>query len=195
MKSTMNLYQEQFHPHFIWMTLSHLFVTCVVIGAIVVALDLTLRSELESVNSQLTQKQATLTQQKAVFDEMTDALAKRTEDPELIALLSSLTSNIQGKEALLARLEELSKQQSNSFSEMMTSLAKIDENELWLTRIQVVDNDLSLKGVITSPDALPLWIKRLSDTDYFVERTFREAHISRDQQQLVFSLATKKEGG
>ena len=195
MKSSLNLYQAQFRPHFVWMTLSHLSAICLVLVALLVLVSGFLQQENANVDTQLKKAQTTLNQQQAILDEMSTALAQRTEDPELIATLTSLSSNIQGKEALLARLDELGQQQSNSFSNMLTSLAKIDANNLWLTRIQVVDNDLNMQGVIASPNALPLWIRSLSDTEYFANRTFREAHISRDKQQLVFSLATKKEGG
>jgi MSHA biogenesis protein MshI len=195
MKSSLNLYQAQFRPHFVWMTLSHLSGICFVLVALLFLVSGFLQQENANVDEQLIEVQTTLSQQRAILDEMSNILAQRTEDPELIATLTSLSSNIQGKETLLARLEELDQQQSNSFSNMLTSLAKIDANNVWLTRIQVIENDLNMQGVISSPNALPLWIRSLSDTEYFANRTFREAHISRDEQQLVFSLATKKEGG
>ena len=194
MKSSMNLYQTEFRPHFIWMTLSHLISICLFITAVAAICEFWLQQEQFQVENQLKQKQSTLNQQKAILNEMTSALAMRVEDPKLIAMLASLSNDIRGKEALLARLEELAQQQSHSFSKMLTSLAKIDTDDLWLTRVQVVDNDLSMQGVIAEPNALPLWIRRLSETEYFANRTFREAQISRDSEQLVFSLATKSEG-
>lgn len=192
-KTDINLYTAQFRPTFVWLTLNHLFLLVALalllmgglVGGVLYQNSL-LDKKLVVVQSQLSQKQQTVM-------EMTNALTQKQQDPKLLALAQNLENIIQEKESLIQELKRLDTLRSSEFSEVLNSLSKVDKNELWLTNISVVKQDVQISGELSNPLALPLWIRSLSQTEFFNNMSFNKAQIARTEDDLQFSISTSEE--
>ena len=92
-------------------------------------------------------------------------------------------------------IDELSGQEqfkSNGFAGLMSGLAEHHLDGLWLTRIQLDENQVMLEGGATDSSLIPQWMTQLSLTERLRGQEFSTTKLYRDpNQQLMFTLGTK----
>ena len=136
--------------------------------------------------------EAELEQQNSFAKTLTDQLQERKEDPQLLAIFAGLQSSLQDKERLKTALRDREVLKSTSFSLMLRELSQQHHESLWLTRINVTEQSMTFDGEAIQPEAVPQWVGRLGQTEYFTGKTFDEARLYRDDSAIRFSLATSR---
>jgi hypothetical protein len=155
-----------------------------------------LRSQFETLQKQRMQRSQQLL-------ELQQKYPPKIKDPRL-------ATQVRQKQALLDHrhrlIRELQHQNTGAggnpgFSEQLSGLARQDKQNIWLDQISVRDGkQLTLLGHATSPEAVPLFIQRLTTEPSFSGTKFSRVQISRDENNpsiIGFSLKTEtgeKEG-
>jgi NhaP-type Na+/H+ and K+/H+ antiporter len=194
MKSRVNLYLPEYQPKLELMTLGavlalFLFLIVLVIGArVYLAIDgATEKQNLQSLQVQIQNKSNLLEQLKL-------QLEQRKEDPLLTVEFENLQVALQNKERIKAALQDREVLKSASFAMLLRDLAEQHEQSLWLTRINVTEDSMLFNGEAVRPEAVPRWISRLGNTEYFAGKSFDQAELNRDEDTLTFSLKTSRNG-
>ena len=110
-----------------------------------------------------------------------------------MAVFAGLQASLQEKQRLKQALSEREALKSASFSLMLRELAEQHHSDLWLTRIMVDEANMSFDGQSLRPEALPQWIGRLGQTEYFSGKQFDQARVYREEQNLLFNLTTTRQ--
>jgi MSHA biogenesis protein MshI len=141
--------------------------------------------ELDALGSEINRKIS-------VLNVINAELENRLEDPMLIQSTKSHESQLKQKKRLVAELQSRDPLLEHSFAELLEALALNHSDELWLTSITVMGEDMLFAGHAAAPSALPKWITQLSKTKYFAGREFDSAKLQLKDKQLVFELRTSK---
>lgn len=191
MKSQINLLHPEFRPHF------QLICAANLISLVVVALTLSsiayaafsyLQSEVETQKSAI---KLTIENDQQVIEELTIELTSRQTDPRLINKLDELKLQASERAQLLKNLKDLSGLQHRSFSTLFDGLSQAQSNKLWLTEFAATEAKMKVKGVLTQPNVLPMWINDLSSSQFFKGQTFNIASMVRDEGVLSFELISQ----
>lgn len=81
--------------------------------------------------------------------------------------------------------------QQRSFSTLFDGLSQAQSKKLWLTEFAAMEEQMKVKGVLTQPNVLPMWINDLSSTEFFKGQTFNIANMVRDEGVLNFELISQ----
>ncbi len=191
-----NLYQDEFKhidPPFSANTMVLLALLSVLVGAVISALLASLmwwwQGELKENKKQWGIWQFNLQQAKIEFPQ-----------PQVDARLAR---NIAGFKVAIDRnkqvLQYLHSQQLNaehqSFSVLLLALTWVSQKDLWLTDIKISKGgaSLSLEGRALNAEALPSYLKKLSDIDVFADMKFRVFEMTRENQGLRFVVSSDRE--
>lgn len=191
MKSRINLYQEQFKPTVILISLNFSIVLwlLVLIG--------TLSAGFAVIHLQKSAEQRALLAAQAVSDKtaVLNLLLKgrdgKSQNPALLSELEQTQKQLGIKKVILEELANREEQKSRGFSALMVDLASNHQSDLWLTEINLDDSLISIKGGASDSTALPVWVSKLSAANYFVGKEFAAARLFRDEnEQLQFILSS-----
>ena len=82
-----------------------------------------------------------------------------------------------------------------SFSAMLSGLTKIQQLDLWLTRVRLFNggNEIELTGRTLSAAALPDYLKKLATLSVFSEMEFEVFDMKRTESGLQFVVSSKRE--
>lgn len=172
MKRYANLYVEALQPSREWLTLNRFaayvggLVVVLVIAFIVVFLfaDYQHGEYVESferssqLNAQLQSKQA----------ELDAAMNNSSLETELNEVQQQLTL----RQRLLAQMQAITGRNQVSFSQLLLDLSAADEETIWLQRIMLSDDALTLQGRTVEPQTLPTWMAEFSEYDALKDRPF-----------------------
>lgn len=195
MKNRINLYRPELRPKLELLTLSAVFSLFGLLLVVVIGLRVWLEFSGSQKDRELAIVSNQVTQQSNFSDELNNTLQARTEDPQLLAIFAGLQTKLQDKEKLKKALSERETLKSESFSLLLKELAEQHQQDLWLTRIHVTEDAMIFDGQAMQPEALPRWITRLGETEYFAGKQFDQARIYREEQALKFTLLTDREEG
>lgn len=121
-------------------------------GGYYVASQQALAEELSSRNA------AVQRQVKQVQEELQQAL----HDRQLINEIESLQQSIAQRRRLMHQMQLLTQAGQASFAEVLTDLARVDSDQVWLTRILLANYEMTLQGQTTVAHALPHWLANFS---------------------------------
>lgn len=192
MKSRVNLYLPEYQPKLELLTLGALLFLFGVLIALVIAARVALNISGASADQQMQNLKSEIEQQTEFANALTDQLQQRNEDPRLLAMFAGLQSSLQDKERLKEALKDREALKSTSFSLMLRELSQQHDESLWLTHIAVNEHSMVFDGEVINPEAVPQWIGRLGQTDYFSGKSFDQARLFREDSALYFSLATSR---
>lgn len=191
MKTRIDLYRDEFKPQFIWVSaVNTIFLTIfslILMGAVYFGIwqdQQTQTHELAQVKSSIDAKQKKL-------NDLSKKLTSRSLDPALLAKLELSKMELSTAQRLADKLESLGKLQEKPFSSVLNSLAEINNKDIWLTSFKINEKDILINGKISKPGALPVWLKSIGKTDFFKDRDFRAATVSRTAEQLSFTIQSK----
>jgi Tfp pilus assembly protein PilN len=82
-----------------------------------------------------------------------------------------------------------------SFSVLLLALTWVIEKDLWLTNIKITKGggSLSLQGRALNAEALPNYLKKLSEIDVFTDLKFRVFEMTREKKGLSFVVSSDRE--
>ena len=191
MKSQINLLHSEFKPQFEWICGSHflglVMLVCVFSGITYGGIHYwqsVKEEEVAAIKANIKAKQDQM-------NELTAALTAKSSDPVLENKLKSLIVLTQSRSTLLNQIRSLSELKQRSFSTLFDSFSKAHSDELWLTNFLVTPTELTIKGQIVKPRALPVWISQLSQTEFFAGQEFDNASVERENDVLIFTLNSK----
>ena len=192
MKSRVNLYLAEYRPQLDLMSLSTVIAVFAILLLTVIGIRVGLGFQGDTKKQQLMAVNEEYNQKAALAKELTNILQSRKEDPQLLAVFAGLQASLQDKERLKQALSEREALKSASFSLMLKELAQQHHADLWLTRIVVTESSMNFEGQSLRPEALPQWIGRLGQTEYFSGKEFDQAQVIRQEQNLLFNLTTTR---
>lgn len=191
MKTNINLLHEEFRPKFEWVCGAHLKGIILLVAILCVLVYSGLSYLHGQVSSQVNSITADIVTQQQTIEELSGALSARTTDPLLESKLANLKLLSKEKSSLFANIQNLTTLESKSFSLLFDDLSGVKSQDLWLEQFSVTPKTLSLIGKISKPNALPVWVGELSETQFFSGQTFNLASVERDETGLGFELISK----
>ncbi|MCL1035606.1 fimbrial assembly protein [Shewanella submarina] len=115
-------------------------------------------------------------------------------DPRLVAQVKAMDERLLLKQQLLAELDRRSDITSEGFSILLTDLAGVSANKLWLTRIQAANQKFSFEGYSVQAQTVPFWIDQLKSTETLKGYAFSAINMDRGEgQPIAFVLSSKPE--
>ncbi|MEM0911585.1 MAG: hypothetical protein AAGJ37_11450 [Pseudomonadota bacterium] len=192
MKLQINLYQKEFHPAFELYTGQHLVIISILCSLLIGIAVGVAHHYKAGAEAELAKSKTTLSREEKQVNELRSELEFRVEDPVLKAKLAAATQDVETQQRLVAQIQSLSGLQSKSFSKLFDALSSNNKPNLWLTSFTVNENDLTIKGEVSIPSALPNWISGLTNTKYFNGQEFNDAIVERNQSVLAFELSSLK---
>jgi Tfp pilus assembly protein PilN len=118
------------------------------------------------------------------------------EDARLVRNMVDLKLGIDRNKKVLKHLHT---QQLNaehqSFSVLLLALTWVTEKDLWLTNIKITKGgaSLSLQGRALNAEALPNYLKKLSEIEIFTDLKFRVFEMTREKKELSFVVSSDRE--
>ncbi len=192
MKSRINLYLPELHPKLEVLTLSFVLTIWAILFTIVGLVYYYDYSHGQSVKADLMAIEVQKQQVEDRLVELNETLASRTKDPKLLAAIESKQLEVSLKQRVIDELSGQEQFKSNGFAGLMSGLAEHHLDGLWLTRIQLDENQVMLEGGATDSSLIPQWMTQLSLTERLRGQEFFTTKLYRDpNQQLMFTLGTK----
>lgn len=192
MKSRINLYLPELHPKLEVLTLSFALTVWAILFTIVGLVYYHDYSHGQSVKTDLMTIEVQKQEVEGRLAELNETLANRTKDPKLLAAIESKQLEVSLKQRVIDELSGQEQFKSNGFAGLMSGLAEHHLDGLWLTRIQLDENQVMLEGGATDSSLIPQWMTQLSLTERLKGQEFSTTKLYRDpNQQLMFTLGTK----
>ena len=117
-------------------------------------------------------------------------------DARLVRSISASKLDIERNRQVLQYLhsQQLDAEQQ-SFSVYLLGLTWVIEKDLWLTEIKISSGGgkLSLSGRALSAEALPSYLKKLSEIEVFADMKFRVFEMKRERDVLSFVVSSDRE--
>lgn len=192
MKNRVNFFRDDLKPKIILLNLNFVVLlavlsTLLIVGAWLWASHLYSNTE-KNIDSLLTEVE----QVKFQVDTLREAKDSRSQDMSIIASIEKNQQELDMKLTILDELGTRETQRSNGFSALMLDLAAHHQSSLWLTKIALDERKLYLEGTTVDSEALPKWLSKLNQADYFVGREFAGARMVRnDKDRLNFVLSSE----
>lgn len=189
MKAYANLYLEELRPSREWLTLNRFtaYTGALVLLFVVASIVLYLLAQyqhtsyVESYN-RASQLSAELQAKQAQLDA---ALNNTTLNAEINEVQRQLTL----RQRLLAQMETITGRNQVSFSQLLSDLSAADEEVIWLQRIILSDDALTLQGRTLQPQTLPTWLADFSRYQALKNRPFGVFELRDEGEQgLQFTV-------
>lgn len=172
MKHIANLYAAELQPNRDPLTLNlfagvfGILLVLMVVGALLgrwyVAAQQTTAAELTAQNAQVQRHVKQLQEQ----------LQQAQHDQQLLREIESLQEKIAQRRRLMTQLQQLTQASQASFAQVLTDLARVDSEQVWLTRIVLANYEMTLQGQTTVANALPQWLANFSNYSTLRHRHF-----------------------
>lgn len=121
-------------------------------------------------------------------------LRKLKPDANKLAAQARLEREVQAKRDSLTAVGKYDDSQRIGYSGIMTSLAKLSNNNISISGIHIAQEQLDIKGLARTPRAVPDWVGQFKSEISLVGRTFDDVAIGRNDKGMVtFELSTRKE--
>ena len=190
MKTHINLLHSEFKPKFELVCGANLMGLVFLVSLLCIVAYASLVYMQGNIDGLAAEKKANIEVQQQRIQALTESLTGRKTDASLDAKLAILMTQNQEKSKLLTNVKQLSSLQQRSFSNMFDDLSKAHSTDLWLEYFTISPGTLSFNGKLQTPNALPKWIDKLSDTNFFKGQTFNLAQVIREENGLNFELTS-----
>jgi Tfp pilus assembly protein PilN len=172
MKRIANLYVAELRPSREWLTLRRLLainVSLLVVFAVAWVVAQVVVSQQQSTSIELGN---TTTAVEAQLQQRQSELDNALNDPELNNALAETQQVFVLRQRLLEQMQQFTQQNQQNYSQLLIDLAAADQEAIWLQRIYVNDNALSLEGHTLQPQQLPSWLASFSGYTSLQQRPF-----------------------
>ncbi len=193
-----NLYTDAFKPAKVKLPLEQIIIFPVLLVFVLVGVTFLMSSYLQTKEDKLAEL---LAKNKEMTDRLTVLKAKAEKlrpDDALIASNKRLQQTLEARKSMLSTLDKVVLEESAGFSSAMIALARQHQQGLWLTRIQLGGDtrQLSLQGVTTKAELVPVYLQNLRQEPSFKGRHFTMFELRENETQsgwLNFTLMTEEQ--
>lgn len=193
-KNRINLFSEEFVPKFHLVTLRFALISWILVFGLVVLLWWHFQQQLNEQVAQGDKLQSDLDQHQMMLSEATEAMTSRQVDTALQQQLDQLQIDVDAKKRILNELAQRDQYKTGGYANLMLSLARHSQTDLWLTNIDIQTQGLLLEGVTLSSDAVPKWLKKLSNIPFFDGKGFADVKLYRDKKDRLSFLLSSQTG-
>ncbi len=146
--------------------------------------------------SDLTEQKKALVAEKQKISKEKDKLEQQVINHKpsetLVAEVDLLSQQILLKQRLLSELGNLQQVTSLGYSSLLTDLATVANNNIWLQRIYVTEGQFEFEGFSSDPSSVPLWVDRLKHVETLKGQKFSTLTMSRGEDKpLSFVLRSQ----
>lgn len=192
MKNRINFFRDDLKPKIILLNLNFIVGLVSLSAVIILGGWLWANAQVNHSNRTVDTLLSSVEQKKGLVDSLIEAKDSRQQDKTIVAAIESHQRELNIKTTILTELATRETQKSNGFSALMTDLASHHQPSLWLTNILLDERNLYLEGTATDSEALPRWVNKLSQADYFNGKEFAGARMFRNEQDtLSFVLSSQ----
>ncbi len=191
MKAEINFYQKSLRPKRDLMPLLGVIILWLIALLIMIIFWLGFAVDILYQNSVLKKQQQHLAAQQAVLNLSKNELAKKQDKSKLVAEFKRLQAEVSHKQLFFDYLTTTERLVAIDFSQVMQDLAQFHEANIWLTSIQLSDQQIILKGETQQPSALPVWLSQLKHSSFFTGKEFSVVEFKQNKQNSEFVVATE----
>lgn len=130
---------------------------------------------LSAAQTQLDVEAKTLQQQ---VQSLSQQIASRQGNPALQDQINRLKDMLQQRDAILSVVEAGKLTPGSGYAEVMRGFARQTMDGLWLTEFSFSGSDARIRGRLTDPSLLPLYIRRLNGESVFQGRRFAALNMT-----------------
>lgn len=185
MKHNINLFQADLIPERPWLTLPRLLIILLIIVGILLLLNGYSSLQLRQLNAELQQQTNIRSELQNKSTQLTRQIAGLRADPRLESQVMALDAEIRIRQSLIAEFQRRGQMTRQDYAGLLTDLARIDYEGLWLTRIQQRQGQIRLHGLTVDAGYLPTWMQDFNKSPMLSQRQFNMVTLKRDQQQLL----------
>lgn len=194
MKYTINLLPTELRPNLELLTIYTVMVAMVFSAVVMFGVSSYMDHDKRIIAMELDTLRSEINRKTSVLNVINAELENRVEDPLLVQTTVLQETQLKQKKRLVAELQSRDTLLKHNFADLFEALALKHSSDLWLTSIKVVGGDMAFSGHAAQPSALPQWVAKLSETQYFKGREFNSATLIRKDDQLIFELQTAQGG-
>ena len=194
MKYTINLLPTELRPNLELLTFYTVMVAMVFSAVVMFGVSSYMDHDKRIIAMELDTLRSEINRKTSVLNVINAELENRVEDPLLVQTTVLQEAQLKQKKRLVAELQSRDTLLKHNFADLFEALALKHSSDLWLTSIKVVGGDMAFSGHAAQPSALPQWVAKLSETQYFKGREFNSATLNRKDDQLIFELQTTQGG-
>ena len=194
MKYTINLLPTELRPNLELLTIYTVMVAMVFSAVVMFGVSSYMDHDKRIIAMELDTLRSEINRKTSVLNVINAELENRVEDPLLVQTTVLQETQLKQKKRLVAELQSRDTLLKHNFADLFEALALKHSSDLWLTSIKVVGGDMAFSGHAAQPSALPQWVAKLSETQYFKGREFNSATLIRKDDQLIFELQTTQGG-
>lgn len=195
MKRIANLYVAELQPNRDPLTLK---LVSLVVGALLVIVIAAAGvgkwylANQQATTAKLTQQNRALQNQ---VNQQQELLKQALNDKQLLAEIENLELRLAQRQRLLQHMRSVTQTGQPSFANVLTDLARVDNDNIWLQRILLAHQDMTLQGHTTAASALPRWLASFSNYPTLRNRNFGVFEL-RDEQNgaLQFTVGSDSHG-
>ncbi|MCC5855979.1 MAG: hypothetical protein JJU10_09960 [Idiomarina sp.] len=192
MKHAINLYHPSLRPERELLTSQRLLLTLALVVLVLVGWRVALGlSEFRLAQSQ-TQVSAEQSSLRADVTTLGQRARERRPDRDLSRRVDALEADIAVRRALLQEFARRGQVQRQDFSPLLTQLAAIHQDGIWLTRIRVNQERVELHGKTLNAALIPRWMGKFEEAQSLAGFRFSIVELKRDSQEILnFALSSQ----
>ena len=133
MKHNINLFQADLIPERPWLTLPRLLVALLIIVGILLLLKGYTSLQLRQLNAELQQQTSLRSELQSTSTQLSRQVANLRADPRLESQVMALDAEIRIRQSLIAEFQRRGQMTRQDYAGLLTDLARIDYEGLWLT--------------------------------------------------------------
>lgn len=194
MKTRVNFYFDEFQPKTFLINPSFTALLWSIAIIVIVVGAIQANSILDNAKVQVDQVNQSISDKRKVITMLTNARNNLEQDPALLADIERYQNEYQIKRSIVTELDSRQGQKSTGYAQLMLDLARIHQQGIWLTQIHLNEDDVRLQGGASDSAAVPKWVNKLNQANYFEGAQFAEARMYRDEEeQLFFTLSSQRQ--
>lgn len=171
-KTRVNLYLPSMRPVKEKLPLSQMIIFWFVGLALMAAVSYFQYTTFTEVSAILKQSTIELDVSKDLLSKLEERHADFKPSPQLMTKLERLSQELNGKRFLSQHLEGKVVPQAKRYSQVMIDLGRFHDNNLWVTKMRFEDDGVFLKGFALDALAVPQWLNRLQQSEFFSGKSF-----------------------
>lgn len=191
MKHRVNLYPADLRPKLEILTFNNVLVACLVLIVLVSAWRSVYQSQLEGVLAQQKRVASQVSSKSTRAQVLQEQLENRSKDPLLLARIDDTQQELDLKNRLLNEVKGREILKNTGFSSLMLALAENHNPDLWLTDINIDQQDLRFAGQTIDSAAVPKWLQQLGKSEFFQGKDFASTRLYREQDGVRFEISSR----
>lgn len=185
MKHSINLFQQDMIPEQPWLTLSRVLLVVAVLLFMLGVWKVGLVLQANTLGSNVEAQRTILTEQQQELTRLTERLHAQAPSAELQSDVNRLENEVATRQYLLAEFQRRGQIQQHDYAGLLTDLALLHREGVWLTRIHQERGRVNLHGYAVSASVLPAWMQSFSESKVLSERRFNMVELKRDNRELL----------